>query len=97
MPWDLVRDGESLLVELEDLQSDECDALIASVRVQVEDGVETVNLRYQTMNANDPAVTESLLGTIRSEGVDMTVSESSPEAMRSKGADGPLTGAGPSG
>jgi hypothetical protein len=88
MPWDLVRDGESLLVELEDLQSEECDALVASVRVQVEDGVEIVNLRYQTMNANDPAVTESLLETIRSEGVDVTVSESSPEAMPSTDADG---------
>jgi hypothetical protein len=42
MPWDLVRDGESLTIDVDELHGDEVEPLVEAVRVQVADGVADV-------------------------------------------------------
>jgi hypothetical protein len=42
MPWDLVRDGESLTIDVDELHGDEVEPLVEAVRAQVADGVADV-------------------------------------------------------
>ena len=42
MPWDLVRDGESLTIDVDELNGDEVAPLVEAVRAQVSDGVADV-------------------------------------------------------
>lgn len=69
MPWDLVRDGESLAVDVDLLQDGEMDPLLAAVQVQVADGVSDVRIVYRE-DAGDDVVRliSRLLTTIESYG-----------------------------
>jgi hypothetical protein len=42
MPWDLIRDGESMTIDVDELQDVEIDALVEAVRTQVNEGVADV-------------------------------------------------------
>ncbi len=69
MPWDLVRDGESLSIDVDTLQRAEVDPLLVAVKAQVADGVSDVGIVYR--DGVDDDVVEligRLLTTIESYG-----------------------------
>jgi hypothetical protein len=61
MPWDLVRDGESMAVDVDQLQDGEIEPLLAALKVQVADGVSDVRIVYRE-GADDNVV--ELIGTM---------------------------------
>ena len=69
MPWDLVRDGEGLSIDVDQLQAGEVDPLLAAVRTQVADGVADVRIVYRDQADDDVVrLLERLLTTIESYG-----------------------------
>jgi hypothetical protein len=65
MPWDLVRDGESLSIDVDQLQEGEVDPLLVAVRAQVVDGVADVGIVYREQVDDDVVrLIERLLTTI---------------------------------
>ena len=80
MPWDLVRDRERLLIEIDSVEPAERNALIDSVRAQVEDGVNEVNLVHDPTNVSEAGVVRALLQTSQLEGVQVRLTaRESPE------------------
>lgn len=73
MPWDLVRDGEFLLVEVDAIQDSECQALVDAVQAQVDDGVNAMSLVYdEEMNGRMQTVRD-LLESANKRAVDVSV------------------------
>ncbi|HSL10885.1 MAG TPA: hypothetical protein VLA82_06180 [Actinomycetota bacterium] len=74
MPWDLVRDGESMSIDVDLLQQGEVDPLLAAVRAQVADGVTDVGVVYRAEVDDDVVrVIDRLLATIEAYGASTRV------------------------
>ena len=74
MPWDLVRDGESMSIDVDLLQPGEVDPLLAAVRAQVADGVTDVGVIYRAEADDDVVrVIDRLLTTIEAYGASTRV------------------------
>ena len=69
MPWDLVRDGESLSIDVDQLQHAEVDPLLEAVRAQVADGVADVKIVFRPEIGDDVVrLIDRLISTIESYG-----------------------------
>jgi hypothetical protein len=69
MPWDLVRDGESMAVDVDHLQDGEVDPLLTAVRAQVADGVTDVGIVFRHEADDDVvALIHRLMTTIETYG-----------------------------
>jgi hypothetical protein len=69
VPWDLVRDGESMAIDVDLLQDGEVDPLLTAVRAQVADGVTDVGIVFRQEADDDVvALIQRLMTTIETYG-----------------------------
>ena len=80
MPWDLMRDGESLSIDVDELQHAEVDPLLVAVQAQVADGVSDVGIVYRRQVGDDVVeLIGRLLTTVESYGANARVVPSVPD------------------
>ena len=71
MPWDLVRDGESLTIDVDELNPDEVEPLVAAVRAQVADGVADVAIVTRPRTGDVAETVDELKATVEAFGANV--------------------------